>query len=126
MVTRKLTTLEQRAANYMRDYRIDGMTEQDFICLIVEWSRSNHASIKNHRDERMAQATGGGYCKVSTVLSQVLCWLFNSGTPEHNKIARLEGHGVSTVRAEMEKLGYDLREMRGSTDTFILRKAQTV
>lgn len=106
----RLTTTEKRAVEFCANILRLGLGE-----FSVEWKRSamygHNPSILNHRGEKMTNVSGCGYCKHSTALVNVLCWLFPAGSIGHNEVARTGGAGVSSVKDAIAKYGWNLETL---------------
>lgn len=104
------TQTEKRAAEFCANIIRLGSSEFN-----VEWKRSamwgSNPSILNHRGEKMTNVSGCGYCKHSTALANVLCWLFERGSEAHNAIARTGGAGVRSVKDILAVHGWNLETL---------------
>jgi hypothetical protein len=116
----KLTTLEKRALAFCNEIRSSGGPYP----INVEWKKSPTwglcPSIRSG-GEKIAHASGCGYCKLSTVLAAALCFI--TGDPENP--ARLSGGaGVPVVTQRLKELGWDLRcvASSGTFDGFTITK----
>ena len=105
-----LTTVEKRAKAWCDNIHRTGL---DDIDIAVEWKRSktwgSNPAIESH-DGKMCNVSGCGYCKLSTALADVLCFLCPVDSDEHNAIARTGGAGVNSVIAALKNVGWDLRK----------------
>jgi hypothetical protein len=109
----KLRPIEKRALAFCNEIRSSGGPYP----INVEWKKSSTwglcPSIRS-RGEKIAHASGCGYCKLSAVLAEALCFI--TGDPENP--ARLSGGaGVSVVTQRLKELGWDLQRVANG-DTF--------
>lgn len=129
-MTRKLTKMEKNAKAWC-----EGVVGSGHGAFTVEWVNSKNG-LNPHIDGtfgRMTRAGGGGYDKASTVLSDLLRWLFPRVEPkpgeflpagDHWEIARLHGHGVFSVQRALARRGW-LLECVASVkrcDTYTIRR----
>lgn len=110
MDTMKLSTVQKRAKTYCDNIkRWGGKTS-----FVVEWKRSamwgSNPVIDDGRG-KMCSVSGCGYCKLSTALADVLCFLFEPESVEFNDVARTGGAGVNSVISALDKHGYELRQV---------------
>ena len=103
---RKLTTVEKRARAMCQ-----ALNENNGGDFAVEWRKSrdyDRNPVILWHGERACSVSGCGYCKHSTALADVLCWLFPADSEPHLRIARRGGAGVSSVMAALEENGWKL------------------
>ncbi len=120
----KLTTTQSRAKAFC-DRMNESMVEQKYSeswPIVVEWKKSamygkNPAIYNGFNNHKMTSVSGCGYCKLSTALADVLCFLFPVGTPEHNDIARQAGVGERAVVDTLLKYGWKLETVARSLNS---------
>lgn len=99
------TTLEKRSAKFCADVAHYGSAS-----FTVEWIRSatwgrNPRIV--HNGEKLAIASGCGYCKESAALTECLQWL-GVDDEQRQSIARAHGCGVETVIDRLRRIGWNL------------------
>ena len=102
-MTRKLTTMEQRAKTTLHKLSPEG-GDWEQTELVVNWSQAGHPSLYINR-ERCAHASGGGYCKLSAVLADVLRFLPGLTDEESRVVWSRSGAGVSSVIRALDNIG---------------------
>ena len=105
----KLTTLEKRALAYCETLKRNGGGT-----VSVVWSKSATwgmcPRVENYNGEKVAHASGCGYCKHSAVLAESLCWLGETEEEQHS-IGRKSSAGVSSVRHALAAIGWELESI---------------
>jgi len=108
MTKRKLTKSDERAQALCQSILDIGERE-----IVVEWTRGGIYGKQAYVEtwDGKAGLTGGcGYCKLSTALADVLRWLFEPDTEDHNAIWRTGGAGEQSVKRELAKRGWSLEK----------------
>lgn len=128
MTRTKLTTLEKRAKEFAEQLK---RTDPGVVAgrIAVKWSKSYtgcHARIENFAGDKVAFAGGGGYCKGSAVLSELLRWLFPADSEEHMRICRQHGAGENSVERTLEQLGWKLERVYSDKTTDVYSLAPVV
>ena len=109
----KLTTLERRAAAMCERIRQACQHPGEVFPVTVEWAKSStwgSCPRVEYHGEKVAHASGCGYCKLSTVLADALHWLGDTDEQRHS-IACAGGAGVGTVRARLADAGWQLNDI---------------
>lgn len=124
MVTkqRRLTTCEARAQRWASNNR-----EQGDTVFSIEWRKSKmwgHNPVIESHEGKMCNVSGCGYCKLSTALAEVLCFLFPVDSEEFNDIRSKGGTGENSVISTMKKHGWTLEKTASgkSFDVYTIRK----
>lgn len=121
--TRKLTTVERRAANYCGD-----LNQYNGGRIVIEWKKSatwgSNPVIESYHG-KCTNVSGCGYCKESTALADVLCFLFPVDSDAYNDVRRTGGAGVSSVVTALAKHGWTLEKLCGTktSDVYDLKRA---
>jgi hypothetical protein len=128
----KLTTTQARAKAHC-DRAIEALVDRKYAeswPIVVEWKRSamygkNPVIYNGFNNHKMTSVSGCGYCKLSTALADVLCFLFPVGSVEHNDIARQAGVGERAVIDTLAKYGWKLEPVAASlnSDAYRLSKS---
>jgi hypothetical protein len=122
MNAKKLTTVERRANEYCQQIAHHGSSR-----IVIEWKKSrtwgSNPVIEIHSG-KCCNVSGCGYCKESTALADVLCFLFEPGSMAHNDIRRTGGAGVSSVVEALRQHGWTLEKIAGTktADVYDIRK----
>lgn len=106
----KLTTMEKRAAAMCAEIKSWLTRPGEVYPVAVEWARSRmmgHCPRIEYRREKVAHASGCGYCKLSTVLADALCHLAET-EDARQRVASAGGAGENTVRERLREIGWDL------------------
>jgi hypothetical protein len=121
--TPKLTTLESRAQEYAQALvnQINSEYGTGRAGFTISYKKSKTwgycPSILNWRGEKVAYASGCGYCKTSAVMADFLRWLYPHGSDEHSKIARTSAAGEPSVINALKELGWTLEQtFNGKTE----------
>ncbi len=102
------TILEKRAAAFCAD-----LARYGNAAITVEWRRSaawGHNPAVTHNGEKLAGASGCGYCKESAALAECLRWL---GATEDDRrlVSSAHGCGVETVIKRLAGIGWQMRRV---------------
>jgi hypothetical protein len=107
----KLTAMEKRCKEF-----IDKRKEDNSFTLTIEWVRSktwgHTPTVRNFGGETIARVSGYGFCKESTILANVLQFLFPIDSEPFKKVRSLGGCGVPSVQTELALHGWELEEVR--------------
>lgn len=119
----KLTTTQKRAKRFCDIVKDNGIPRN----IVVEWKRSRtwgSNPVVESDDGKMCNVSGCGYCKLSTALADVLCFLFTPESDEFNAISRTGGAGVNSVIGALDKTGWTLEQGPSGKafDCFTLRR----
>lgn len=114
------TTLQKRAA-----YALSGLSQDSPNVFTVEWRKSSTwgriAVICNHHGEKVAEASGCGYDKLSAVIADYLMWAPFISTEDSARIAGLGGTGYGNLQSVInESTGLDIKQLSSgkTSDTF--------
>ena len=114
--------MEQRAKEWCSDLLNMLEPENGFT---IESKRSyqwgHNPVIKNYRGEKMVCVTGCGFDKESQAIVDLLKHLF---PPFPEDGFNYGGHGVPTVKDELENRGWELKRVAftDATDTYVIRR----
>ena len=113
----KLTTTQKRAKKFC-----DNISEYNdgFTNIGVEWVKSRtwgQNPVISSWTGKMTSVSGCGYCKLSTALADVLCFLFPVSSPEFMDVIKTGGCGEYSVMEALSKHGWKL-EKTASGKTF--------
>ncbi len=106
MTKTKLTTVEKRAQSYCQN--VNRWGNADFG---VEWKKSRmwgHNPVIESNEGKMCSISGCGYCKLSSALAYVLCFLFPVESDAFNEVQRTAGAGEGSVREALKRNGWIL------------------
>jgi hypothetical protein len=102
----KLTATQKRAKNYC-----DNINRCNIGYITVEWNKSktwgSNPVISSHAG-KMTNISGCGYCKLSTALADVLCFLFPVESPEFYNVLKTGGCGESAIKSVLLQHGWIL------------------
>jgi hypothetical protein len=123
MKTPKLTTLEKRAKEFIE------RSGNEFT-LTIEWKPSkmwgHTPTINNFGGKTIARVTGCGFCKESTILSDVLCFMFPMGSKEFNAIRALGGCGVNSVITALALHNITLEEISKTVNIYRVTRKESL
>ncbi len=107
----KLTAMEKRCQSF-----IENRLNEDSFTLTIVWVKSKTwgttPTIRNFKGETIARVSGYGFCKESTILADVLQFLFPIGSEPYRRIRMLDGCGVNSIKRELALNGYELEEIQ--------------
>lgn len=107
MKKERLTVMESRAKAWAESAKANGCGNVD-----IEWIKSATWGLCPRalwRGEKMAHASGCGYCKHSAVLAQVCQWLVPAES--RGNVAALQGSGERSVADAMVAYGWKLEHV---------------
>ena len=112
--SKNLTKVEQRAlayAEYLKDVLESGKEQ---VTILVTWKKSKTwglcPSISNQMQEKVAHASGCGYCKLSACLVELLRF-FADDTEQYKDIYSQGGCGEYAVFDAMDRVGYTVKRI---------------
>lgn len=120
----RLTATEKRSRDLCEQIRKGYRTH-----IVIEWSRGQHGSnpqIHDSSGARCCHIRGGGYCKESTALADVLQWLGDDDAARLN-IAMTGGAGVPSVERALAGIGWTLQRVGCTswrTDVYHIARAE--
>ena len=122
---RRLTTVEARAAKYCQQ-----LNQNDGGTIVIEWRKSRdygHNPVIESNAGKCCNVSGCGFCKESTAMADVLCFLFTIDSPEWNSVRRTGGAGVGSVQRALAAHGWtlDRSASTGSSDVYQLTRIKT-
>lgn len=114
------TILQKRAA-----HALSGLSQDRPNVFTVEWRKSSMwgriAVICNHYGEKVAEASGCGYDKLSAVIADYLMWAPFISAEDSSRIAHLGGTGYGNLQSVInESTALEIKQLSSGkfSDTF--------